>query len=409
MLYRLLVFLLIISPVTFSQNMEEVKLKKGNWHSELQLTDTDVLPFDLVIQKHNGSYLFTVMNGEEKIELATPKKISDSIHVSFTVFNSELIFSVKNKKRIEGWWYNYNKGRNYRIPFHAYKKKTTRFTTKGKSKCDQQFSGKWEVTFEPNTNSSYPAVGLFDQDKNHLSGTFLTETGDYRYLAGNCMNDSLFLSCFDGSHAFLFKAGYKNDSLNGKFFSGNHWQSSWVGVKNESFELADPEKLTYLKDNHTFQFSLPDLKGDTLNFPNDEYMNKVVIVQIMGSWCPNCLDETKYFKELYGKYHDRGLEIISIGYETGSSFEDYRNNIERLKNTLDLDFTFLVGGKANKGVAKEHFNMLNNIISFPTTIFIGRDGEVKRVHTGFSGPGTGEYYTEYVNTTNALIESLLAN
>ena len=138
-------------------------------------------------------------------------------------------------------------------------------------------------------------------------------------------------------------------------------------------------------------------------------MNKVVIVQIMGSWCPNCLDETRYFKELYSKYHDRGLEIISIGYETGNSFDDFKRNIERLRNSLELDFTFLVGGKASKGLAKEHFSMLNNIISFPTTIFIGRDGEVKRVHTGFSGPGTGEYYTEYVNKTNALIESLLAN
>lgn len=389
--------------------MEEVKLKKGNWHSELQLTEKDQLPFELIIKKKDDNYLFIVMNGEEAIELATPRKIRDSIYVPFQVFNSELIFTVKSKKRIEGWWYNYSKGKNYRIPFHAFKKKTSRFKTKGSEICDQQFSGKWEVTFEPNTNSSYPAVGLFQQNKSQLTGTFLTETGDYRYLAGNCLNDSLFLSCFDGSHAFLFKAGFKNDSLNGRFFSGNHWQSSWIGVKNESFELSDPEELTYLKEEHTFSFDLPKLNGDTLHFPNDDFINKVVIVQIMGSWCPNCLDETRYFKELYDQYHDRGLEIISIGYETGNSFEDFKNNIERLRNTLDLNFTFLVGGKASKGLAKEHFSMLNNIISFPTTIFIGRDGEVKRVHTGFSGPGTGDYYIEYVNKTNALIESLLAN
>lgn len=409
MLYRLIVILCITPFWSLTQTMSDVKLKKGKWHSELQLTDKDELPFDLIVRKQKGNYLFTVMNGEEAIELATPKRVGDSIQVSFNVFNSELIFSVRNKKTIDGWWYNYNKGKNYRIPFHAFKKKTSRFKNVGKSKCEQDFSGKWEVTFEPNTNSSYPAVGLFEQNNNKLSGTFLTETGDYRYLAGNCHNDSLFLSCFDGSHAFLFKAAYQEGSLNGKFFSGNHWQSSWIGKKNPSFELADPEELTYVKEDHEFSFDLPDLNGDTLHFPNDAYMNKVVIVQIMGSWCPNCLDETRYFKELYTKYHDRGLEIISVGYETGNSFEDFKSNIERLKKTLELDFTFLVGGKASKGLAKEHFSMLNNIISFPTTVFIGRDGEVKRVHTGFSGPGTGEYYTDYVNKTNALIESLLAN
>ncbi len=410
-MYRLTLIFLFFSTFTIAQNLDGLKLKKGKWHSELQLTENDVLPFELVVSKTKGDYQFSVMNGEEEIELTSPRVVNDSVYIPFSVFNSELIFSVKNKKNIEGWWYNYNKGKNYRIAFSALKKKTNRFisSTGQKKKDSPDLSGKWEVTFEPNTNSSYPAVGIFEQNKSTVTGTFLTETGDDRYLAGNTINDSLFLSCFDGSHAFLFKAAYNNGNLDGKFFSGNHWKSSWVGKKNESFELADPEKLTYLKEDHNFGFHLPDLNGDTLSFPNEDYRNKVVIVQIMGSWCPNCLDETRYFKDLYSKYHERGLEIISIGYETGNSFEDYKENIERLKNSLELNFTFLVGGKASKGLAKEHFSMLNNIISFPTTIFIGRDGEVKRVHTGFSGPGTGEYYTEYVNKTNALIESLLAN
>jgi thiol-disulfide isomerase/thioredoxin len=410
-LYRFTLIFLLVSTFSLSQHLNGLTLNKGKWHSELQLTEKDVLPFDLVITKSKGNYRFSVMNGEEEIPLASASVKNDSVHVPFSVFNSELVFSVKNKKIIEGWWYNYNKGKNYRIAFSAIKQKTKRFTStvNNKTKNAPEISGKWEITFEPNTNSSYPAVGLFQQSKSTIPGTFLTETGDYRYLAGNTINDSLFLSCFDGSHAFLFKAAFNDGTLDGKFFSGNHWQSLWIGKKNNSFELGDPEKLTYLKENHAFNFNLPDLDGDTLIFPNEDYKNKVVIIQIMGSWCPNCLDETRYFKELYSKYHDRGLEIISIGYETGSSFDDFKRNIERLKNTLELDFTFLIGGKASKGLAKEHFSMLNNIISFPTTVFIGRDGEVKSVHTGFSGPGTGEYYTEYVNKTNALIESLLAN
>ena len=410
-MYRFTLIFLFFSTFTIAQNLDGLKLKKGKWHSELKLIESDILPFELVVSKTKGDYQFSVMNGEEEIELASPRVVNDSVYVPFSVFNSELIFSVKNKKNIEGWWYNYNKGKNYRIAFRAFKKKTNRFITSSnqRKKDSPDLSGKWEVTFEPNTNSSYPAVGIFEQNKSTVTGTFLTETGDYRYLAGNTINDSLFLSCFDGSHAFLFKAAYNNGNLDGKFFSGNHWKSSWIGKKNDTFELTDPEKLTYLEEEHDFVFNLPDLNGDTLSFPNDSYMNKVVIVQIMGSWCPNCLDETRYFKELYSKYHDRGLEIISIGYETGNSFDDFKRNIERFKNSLELDFTFLVGGKASKGLAKEHFSMLNNIISFPTTIFIGRDGEVKRVHTGFSGPGTGDYYIEYVNKTNALIESLLAN
>ena len=56
-----------------------------------------------------------------------------------------------------------------------------------------------------------------------VTGTFLTETGDYRYLEGVVDGDSLKLSCFDGSHAFLFHAALDQDSFRGRFWSGTHW------------------------------------------------------------------------------------------------------------------------------------------------------------------------------------------
>ena len=172
--------------------------------------------------------------------------------------------------------------------------------------------------------------------------------------------------------------------------------------------MRDPDSITILKkDNPAFSFNLKTVNGADYSFPNQETRGKVVIIQIMGTWCPNCMDETNYYKELYDKYHSKGLEIISIGYETSESFEDQAKKILTLKQRKNLDFTFLVGGKASKEIASEQFKMLNEVISFPTSIYIGRDGQVKRIHTGFNGPGTGEVYTEYVKKTNALIESLL--
>ncbi len=398
--------LLIIAPLCFSQKEKPTKLKNGAWISELKLTDSDILPFHMKVKKGRT---ITVINAEEEIVLNPMRIVGDSVHVSFPYFNSELVFSIKNKKQLEGYWVNFNKSADYKIPFSSKREKSHRFSSVSKKTMASNVNGKWKVTFEPNTPSAYPAVGIFKQkeDENKVSGTFLTETGDYRFLEGNCTEDSLFLSCFDGSHAFLFKAHKSKDSLHGKFFSGSHWQSDWNGEKNESYQLTSPDKLTYIVDTNALNFQLKNLKGETFSYPNQAYTNKVVIIQIMGSWCPNCLDETHYYKELYDKYHSQGLEIISIGYETGKGFEDYAANISRLKEKLGLEFNFLVGGAANKGLASEHFKMLNEVISFPTSIFIGKDGDVKRVHTGFNGPGTGAYYTEYVEKTNALVESLL--
>lgn len=401
----LFVFIVLFSTSVFSQKQ---KLKKGAWISEMQLSESDILPFNLLIHKEKRKYKFTVVNGSEEIVLDDLEFKNDSLHAHFPYFNSELKFSIKNKKRFSGYWYNYNKGVNYKIPFTAFRSKSQRFRAVTKNQESVDFDGRWEVTFEPYTTSSYPAVGIFKQQGNSLEGTYLTETGDYRFLDGNATNDSLYLSCFDGSHAFLFKAGYTNDTLHGEFLSGNHWQCEWNAKRNDTITLRSPEELTYVKEDNEFKFELKDIDGNTFSFPSEDYQGKVTIIQIMGTWCPNCLDETQYYRELYKQHHDKGLEIIAIGYETGDSFDDYANNLKRLKDKLGLDYKLIVGGEASKSLASEHFYMLNEVISFPTTIFIGRDGKVKRVHTGFNGPGTGHYYTEYTQKTNALIESLLA-
>lgn len=400
-----------MSHYTSAQELPKIKLKKGNWIAELALNSHDVLPFNFVVSQTIDGYSFMVENGEEMIQLNKPEQKGDSLYVRFPFFNSMLVFKADTKRSINGYWVNFNKGENYKIPFSSRQKRSERFSLASKKVMDTYLDGKWEVTFEPNTNSAYPAVGLFSQEKgkSEVSGTFLTETGDYRFLDGNIVGDSLFLSCFDGSHAFLFKAGVNTDgTLNGTFFSGKHWSSEWIGKRNDTFELQNPEELTYLVDGKNVAFTLKDMEGNDFSFPNERYEGKVTIIQIMGTWCPNCLDETIYFKELYDKYHADGLEIISIAYEAGNTTEDYIKSVTRLRNKLNLNFTFLIGGAARKNLASEHFNMLNDIISFPTSIFIDRNGEVKRIHTGFNGPGTGEYYTEYVQNTNSLVEHLLA-
>jgi len=411
MKFIFIILSVILTTFAFTQSNDRLCIKKGKWNAELELNENDVLPFDMLIEKKGKGLKFCVINGDERIPLDSPVLVNDSVHLKFPFFNSELVFHVDSKKSLSGYWQNFNKGDNYRIPFTSRRKKTSRFSNVKKKTGGLNYHGKWEVEFEPNTDSSYPAIGVFKQDENsnQVTGTFLTETGDYRFLAGNSIGDSVYLSCFDGSHAFLFKAFNTKGDLHGKFFSGSHWQSEWVAKRNESIELTSPDDLTYLKDSSSFVFDLKSIDGGSFSFPNEQTKDKVVIIQIMGTWCPNCLDETIYYKDLYDKYNNQGLEIISIGYENGDSFEQHVNSINRLKNKLGLEFTFLVGGNAKKDLASEHFNMLNEIISFPTSIYIGRDGKVKRIHTGFNGPGTGSYYEDYTKTTNALVEYLLAH
>jgi thiol-disulfide isomerase/thioredoxin len=406
-------WILFLSLTLLGQRTAKPKIKTGDWTGKLSLNTNTTLPFQFSIQKSDSTqtgYLFSVLNGEEKIILQNDKIMNDSIQLEFPSFGTRLILKVNGKKSLSGYWVNPNKGANYKIPCTLNKGYGKRFDN---PKLYQStippgsYDGRWESTFEPGTSDAYKAVGVFKQSYNSISGTFLTETGDYRFLDGNVVLDSIYLSCFDGSHAFLFTGKLVNNKIEGRFYSGKHWETNWEAIRNDHFELTDPDSLTYVVKNQTVAFNLKDIQGNDFSYPNEHYKNKVTIIQIMGTWCPNCMDETRYFKDLYSKYHSQGLEIISVCYETGTDPAQHINRIQTLKERLDLDFKFLVGGTANKGLASEHFNMLNQIISFPTAIFIGRDGTVKKVHTGFNGPGTGMYYQTFTEETDSFLQELL--
>jgi thiol-disulfide isomerase/thioredoxin len=383
------------------------KIKKGSWTGKLQLDEKNTLPFQIQVSGKGSAYTITVINGEENIVLEAGKIIDDSMHFTFPAFNSKLVFKNQGKKKLKGYWLNLNKSANYRIPFSATFGYKTRFPVGKMIPTFPYLDGKWETTFDPDTKNPYKGVGIFHQHENKVEGTFLTETGDFRFLEGNVTKDSMFLSCFDGSHAFLIKSAIKGDSMYGDFYSGKHWKGKWEAKFNDAFKLTNPDSLTFIVNDAPFTFTVKDLQGSEFTFNSDNYKNKVVIIQIMGTWCPNCMDETKYFSEIYSEYHSQGLEIISVGYEVGSTFQEHSERIKRLKDRYSLPFLFLVGGSANKGLASEHFKMLNQVISFPTAIFIAKDGSVRKIHTGFNGPGTGEYYNEYVKETESFIKSLL--
>jgi thiol-disulfide isomerase/thioredoxin len=310
-----------------------------------------------------------------------------------------------DKETIHGNWHNLNKGVNYKIPFSA--KLNNEKLKEIPKDLPLDLSGRWKTFFSPNTKNEEIAIGVFSSNSNHLTGTFLTETGDYRFLEGETDRDNMFLSCFDGSHAFFFEAYIKNDSLKGKFYSGSHYTTDWIATKDENFTLRNPDSLTYLVKTEDFKFKVKDLENKDFTFSSENYKNKVCIIQIMGTWCPNCIDETRFLKEMYEKYHEKGLEIISVCYESPAVFEEQVQKVNLMKKRLNLDFTFLIGGQANKALASEHFSMLNQIISYPTAIFLDKNGRVVKIHTGFNGPGTGEIYTEFVKETEELIMSLL--
>jgi peroxiredoxin len=376
----------------------------GAWRGIIHTQDQE-LPFNFTIKySESEKLLVTLINGKEELQIEEAEISGDSIIIPMHIFDADLVASF-NESEMKGFWRK-NYVKDYIIPFSAEKGGTYRFMDEV-SPSPMDIEGKWEVYFKGSSGEKL-AIGQFEQDGHKVTGTFLRPSGDYRFLVGEIDGNKLFMSTFDGEHAYLFIGIIDGRQIRGDFYSGKSRHDTWRAERNENIELPDPHSLTFLKDGYTaVDFELPNMDGEQVSLKNPKFDNKVVIVQIFGTWCPNCMDETKFLSKWYNQNQDRGVEIVALAFERKDDFQYAKTRIEKLKKRFDVGYEFLFGGKYNKSYTSKALPMLKGVISFPTTIFIDRSGQVRQIHTGFTGPGTGEYYEQFVEDFNLFMEKLI--
>ncbi len=355
------------------------------------------LPFVFEVTYENETdFYIEIINGEERIRVdditmgRDIRTAKDTILIRFPVFDS-YISAIVESNVMEGFWVvNYRE--NYSIPFVAYHGKNHRFTTLKKTPA-ADISGRWETTFESEGETPYKAIGAFVQQDNYLTGTFYTETGDYRFLEGTVQADKAYLSCFDGAHAYLFEAKIRPDqSMIGSFRSGSHYRAIWEARRNPDFQLADPDTLTRLLPGaETLSFSFPDADGKMVSLNDPKFEGKIKLVQIMGTWCPNCRDETRFILDYLDQNPDQDLAVVALAFER---YRDEARSFQALrtyKEKMGVPYDVLLAGYHDKTEAGARLPALSQILSYPTLVILDKNNRVRRIHTGFSGPATEEY------------------
>ncbi len=362
-----------------------------------EVTD-GVLPFTFdVVYETDTTFHLEIHNGEETLTVPA-KDIAwgrdqragrDTVRIDFPVYDTH-ISAYHEENVIEGAWVVHYRDQ-YRIPFKAYFGKGFRFTPLKKEPA-ADLTGTWETTFTDD-DGTYPGIAEFTQTRNKLTGTFRTQTGDYRYLEGTVQGGRAYLSVFDGSHAFLFEAEMEQDgTLRGSFRSGRHYLAQWVARRNPDATLADPDSLTEMVDPAPLTFSFPDSEGKTVSLDDPEYAGKPKLIKIMGTWCPNCRDEAEFLKDYLQENDTKDLEVIALAFEWYGA-EDDRSfaSIRRYEENMLPPWPVLLAGDSDKEAAAKALPQLNRVISYPTLLFLDRENRVQRIHTGFNGPATSEY------------------
>ncbi|MFI5139349.1 MAG: peroxiredoxin family protein [Sphingobacteriales bacterium] len=388
----------------------QTKLRTGTWRGALKTSTGNGLPFNFEVNDIAGQQQLVIINGGERLKVTDVKTAGDSVFIHMPLFDSEFRLKLEGDSLV-GSWIKHLGIRDAVMAFRARPNTSWRFF-KNDEKPAFDVTGLWSAVFGEG-DSREELVGVFKQNGSKLTGTFLSTSGDYRYLEGTVTGDQLYLSCFDGGHAYLFMARVTDARTltDGKYFSGYSGVDKWTAVKNDNAKLPDAYSLTVLKPGYkTIDFTFKDIKGNNVSLSDKQFKNKVVIVQILGSWCPNCMDETNYFvSSYYNKYHDKGVEIIGLAYERTTDFAKSQRTVQQLKTHFHVPYPLLITGYTpSKGDPEKSLPMLADFKGFPTTIIIDKKGEVRKIHTGFSGPGTGVYYTEFIDEFQKLTEDLLA-
>ena len=388
-----------------------IELPNGTWRATIERKDGHKIVFNFQSKDSAGKKIIYVINGAEHLLVDSIETRADSVFIQLPFFESGFAAKITSEGNLKGEWIKHYGKRILRLPFEAEYNNGKRFEVSSSPVTD--ISGRWVSTFISGDRTS-TFVAEFKQQGSLLSGTVLDPTGDFRFLDGVVSGDSLKLSTFDGGNAYLLtaKIDNKNKISGGKFYAGATGIEDWSAVRNDNVKPSDNLAGANLNPAEgKLNFSFPDSKNGKMISINDKrFKNKVVVVQILGSWCPNCMDETKFLSDYYNKNHQRGFEVIGLAYERTTDFKSSQKALMPFEKRLDVQYPILITGVAvsDSNLTQKTLPQIKKIKAFPTSIFIDKKGNIRKIESGFNGPATGEYYVEFKKEFNQLIEKLLA-
>jgi len=269
-------------------------------------------------------------------------------------------------------------------------------------------AGQWEIAVKsPKGEAAWRF--FVRQSGAEVTASILRVDGDTGALSGSYQGGKFVLSHFSGARPLLLEITPNADGSLALVQNGKAEYTAFKSKQARAKKLplpADPSRWTSVKDpNQPLRFSAPDLNGKLVTEADPRFKGKVVLVNVMGSWCPNCHDEAPFLQELYRTYRSRGLEIVALSFEDAVELRDPAR-LRAFIAAYGLDYTVLLGGEPSE--VHEKLPQALNLSTWPATFFVARSGLVQGTHAGFAGRATGAAHDELKAELRSTVEKLLA-
>jgi thiol-disulfide isomerase/thioredoxin len=371
----------------------------GTWDATITVNNVEI-PFRFELSGTAPNLRGAFFNGDDRIPSTGGRFENASLLLNFDQYGSKLEATWKDGA-LDGQ-YTRSK-RSYAVHATPAKSPSVAVDTAKTPSID----GQWEILAK---SSKGEAAWRFvvRQSGAQVSAAILRVDGDTGALQGSYRNGKFVLSHFDGARPLLLEVTPNTD---GTLEIVQNGQQKLTAVRTSEARAKnlpapeDPATHTTVKDAaEPFHFSFPDLSGKTVADTDARFRDKVVIVAIGGSWCPNCHDEAPFLEALYQKYHARGLEVVGLFFEEADQLKD-PTRVQAFIRQYGIEYPMLLAGET--GQLHEKLPQAVNLDCWPTTFILGRDGRVRAVHAGYAAPASGVYHENLAKDVTELLERLL--
>ena len=271
--------------------------------------------------------------------------------------------------------------------------------------------GNFQVLFPGDEKADNTTVAKFWMNDRSLVGTLIAPDGDYGLLVGEPSGGRIQLSRFTGWQATALVLEPSGNAWSATFHAASNAKPTAMILQPRAdlvVELPASKKTAMKNPNSEFVFSGISIDGQTVRNTDDRFKGKALIVDIMGTWCHNCLDEAPVLEQLQKQFGKDGLEIVGLSFEISDDPAVGRKNLQLFKDRLGLSYTLLFCGSLDEeNVKKQLHAQLDGFFAYPTAIFIDKNHKVRSIHSGFKGPGTGDEFQSQIREFHELTAKLV--
>jgi thiol-disulfide isomerase/thioredoxin len=384
--------------------------EQSGWAGTIELANGTIhLPFRMFLDLHSTSPTGYFLIGDEKAPIPEITRQGDSITLAFSEYGAEMR-AAWNGVQLNGTYIRHRPEGVTTLKFSASPSGSESAGEQDRSFTGTSPAGKYEVFFSDEDRGKSGTAATLWTNGPSLYGTFIAPDGDYGLLTGSITGGKIQLNRFTGWQAIAITLQQNGSSWTGNYYFLNDKPREFALERRPDLDVAPPvEKQTSMKDpQRAFTFEGLARSGETVRSSDIRFNGKPLIVDIMGTWCHNCQDAAPLLQQLQTEYGKSGLQVVGISLEISDDAELGKKNLKLYQDRLGVTYTLLYCGSIDDSNVKQRlYSQLNNFFAYPTTLFIGRDGKVKAIHSGFKGPGTGEEFQTQVREFHELAESLI--